>query len=201
MLSDDRGTCPNAETTHGQSAARSVTRSRSVPVLYTTRRRVKSQGPTGKKTPGGAGTHTGHAGHTGARGHTEHTDEPHNHPSKPNQWQTRTLDKDPHDLTHNHPSKPNDTPARPCEGLPVMYRFKDTVGSRDTHETDTRCTGKKTPPGGAGTHTGHTGHTGARATRAHGSHTDEHHYLTAIQTQRHTRTSTRRPKPRPTQQP
>ena len=24
---------------------------------------------TGKKTPGGAGTHTGHTGHTGARGH------------------------------------------------------------------------------------------------------------------------------------
>ena len=34
----------------------------------------------GKKTPGGAGTHTGHTGHTGARGHTDHTDEPHNHP-------------------------------------------------------------------------------------------------------------------------
>ena len=33
---------------------------------------------TGKKTPGGAGTHTGHTGHTGARGHTDHTDEPHN---------------------------------------------------------------------------------------------------------------------------
>ena len=32
---------------------------------------------TGKKTPGGAGTHTGRTGHTGARGHTDHTDEPH----------------------------------------------------------------------------------------------------------------------------
>ena len=31
---------------------------------------------TGKKTPGGAGTHTGHTGHTGARGQTDHTDEP-----------------------------------------------------------------------------------------------------------------------------
>ena len=30
---------------------------------------------TGKKTPGGAGTHTGHTGHTGARGHTDHTDQ------------------------------------------------------------------------------------------------------------------------------
>ena len=35
---------------------------------------------TGKKTPGGAGTHTEH---TGARGQTDHTDEPHNHPPKP----------------------------------------------------------------------------------------------------------------------
>jgi hypothetical protein len=33
---------------------------------------------TGKKTPGGAGTHTGHT-----RGHTDHTDEPHNHPNPP----------------------------------------------------------------------------------------------------------------------
>ena len=45
---------------------------------------------TGKKTPGGAGTHTGHTGHTGARGHTDHTDEPHNHPPKPKRTQTRT---------------------------------------------------------------------------------------------------------------
>ena len=36
-----------------------------------------------KKTPGGAGTHTGHTGHTGARGQTDHTDEPHYHPPKP----------------------------------------------------------------------------------------------------------------------
>ena len=40
--------------------------------------------------------------------------------------------------------------------------------------------------------TGHTGHTGARITQTN---------LTTIQTQRHTRTTTRRPKPRPTQQP
>ena len=45
---------------------------------------------TGKKTPGGAGTHTGHTGHTGARGHTDHTDEPHNQPPKPKRTQTRT---------------------------------------------------------------------------------------------------------------
>ena len=45
---------------------------------------------TSKKTPGGAGTHTGHTGHTGARGHTDHTDEPHNQPPKPKRTQTRT---------------------------------------------------------------------------------------------------------------
>ena len=44
---------------------------------------------TGKKTPGGAGTHTGHTGHTGARGHTDHTDEPHNHPLKSNDTPAR----------------------------------------------------------------------------------------------------------------
>ena len=33
---------------------------------------------TGKKTPGGAGTHMGH---TGAHGHTDHTEEPHNNPN------------------------------------------------------------------------------------------------------------------------
>mgnify|MGYP007033230437 CR=1 FL=1 len=32
---------------------------------------------TMKKTPGGAGTHTGHAD---AQRHTDRTDEPHNHP-------------------------------------------------------------------------------------------------------------------------
>jgi len=32
---------------------------------------------TGKKTPGGAGTHTGHTGHADAQRHTDHTDEPH----------------------------------------------------------------------------------------------------------------------------
>ena len=34
----------------------------------------------GKKTPGGAGTHTGHAD---AQRHTDRTDEPHNHPNPP----------------------------------------------------------------------------------------------------------------------
>ena len=53
--------------------------------------------------------------------------------------------------------------------------------------------GKKTP-GGAGTHTGHTrdtrAHTGTRITQTN---------LTTIQTQRHTRKTTQRPNPRPTQ--
>jgi hypothetical protein len=35
---------------------------------------------TGKKTPGGAGTHTGHTGHADAQRPSDHTDEPHNHP-------------------------------------------------------------------------------------------------------------------------
>jgi hypothetical protein len=38
---------------------------------------------TGKKTPGGAGTHTGHTGHADAQRHSGHTDEPHNHPNPP----------------------------------------------------------------------------------------------------------------------
>ena len=33
--------------------------------------------PTGKKTPGGAGTHTGHVRDTRAHKDTDHTDEPH----------------------------------------------------------------------------------------------------------------------------
>ena len=41
---------------------------------------------TGKKTPGGAGTHTGHTGHTGAHRHTDHTDEPHDHRSVQIDW-------------------------------------------------------------------------------------------------------------------
>jgi hypothetical protein len=62
-------------------------------------------------------------------------------------------------------------------------------------ETASR-TGKKTP-GGAETHTGHTrdtrAHTGTRITQTN---------LTTIQTHQHTtRTTARRPKPRPTQQP
>ena len=48
-------------------------------------RETRTHGDTGypepgKKTPGGAGTHTGH---TGTRAHGSHTDEPHNHPNPP----------------------------------------------------------------------------------------------------------------------
>ena len=45
------------------------------------------------------------------------------------------------------------------------------MGSRDTHETDTRCTGKKTPPGGQPGHTRDTQDTRAHAPRGHTDHT------------------------------
>ena len=81
----------------------------------------------------------------------------------------------------------------PCEqsATKLNQRFETTV-CQAVH------TGKKTP-GGAGTHTGHTGHADAQR---HTDHTDRTN-LTTIQThQQHTpRTSARRPKPRPTQQP
>jgi hypothetical protein len=54
---------------------------------------VNGQCVYGKKTPGGAGTHTGH---TGAHGHTDHTDEPHNHPNPPGTH--------PHDKTRRGPN-------------------------------------------------------------------------------------------------
>ena len=51
----------------------------------------RARNSTGKKTPGGAGTHTGHTGHTGARGQTDHTDEPHTiHPNPKTQTRTKT---------------------------------------------------------------------------------------------------------------
>ena len=71
----------------------------------------------GKKTPGGAGTHTGHTGHTGARGQSDHTDEPHNHPPKPK-------DTNPHDTV----------PVLYCTGY--MYctgTGKKTPGGAGTH--------------------------------------------------------------------
>ena len=68
--------------------------------------------PTGKKTPGGAGTHTGHTGHTGARGHTDHTDEPHNHPPKP-------TDTNPHENRDRLNSRKNS--RKP--GVDRSYRY------------------------------------------------------------------------------
>ena len=64
---------------------------------------------TGKKTPGGAGTHTGHTGHTGARGHTGHTDEPHNHPPKTNDTPARK-------------PRPTQQPGQPQEQLQARSR-------------------------------------------------------------------------------
>ena len=73
---------------------------------------------TGKKTPGGAGTHTGHTGHTGARGHTDHTDEPHNHPPKvPNPTtsttQTRTTTRRPKPRPTQQPQEQQQARSRP----------------------------------------------------------------------------------------
>ena len=88
---------------------------------------------TGKKTPGGAGTHTGHTGHTGARGHTDHTDEPHNHPPKP---------KD----TNPHENRATDSTAARTAASPestgtVQYRaLCKTPGGAGTLKVDTRDT-------------------------------------------------------------
>jgi len=105
-----------------------------------------------KKTPGGAGTHMGGTSLTRHQEEHVHTDEPHNHPSKP--------------TTHNP--------------LPVKRHRR----SRDTH----------------GTHTGHAG------AQRHTDHTDEPHKSQPSKPTNNTqvparRTSARRPKPWPTQQP
>ena len=61
----------------------------------------------------------------------------------------------------------HDNPTNQIGLVPVQYRyrFKDTGGSRDTHESDTRTlhTGKKDTGGGET----HTGHTGGRAQHEH----------------------------------
>ena len=86
---------------------------------------------TVKKTPGGAGTHTGHTGHTGARGHTDHTDEPHNHPPKPKRTHGRTRAHGSHGRTSQ-------------EYVPVQYcrRPRDKVRARFwvQYENDLRFT-------------------------------------------------------------
>ena len=78
---------------------------------------IETSSPTGKKTPGGAGTHTGHTGHTGARGHTDHTDEP-----------------------HNEPPRPNDTPTRPRDG-----RNRDRLNSRKNSRRPAESTAPRVP--------------------------------------------------------
>jgi len=47
----------------------------------------------GKKTPGGAGTHTGHTRETGAHGHTDLTDEPVDEPHNVNSRNTCKIPK------------------------------------------------------------------------------------------------------------
>ena len=102
---------------------------------------------TGKKTPGGAGTHTGHTGHTGARGHTDHTDEPHNHPPKPKP--KTQADTNPHenrtdhtDEPHNHPPKPNDT--NPHENRDRLNSRKNS--RKPGVDRSPRPTQKRPPP-------------------------------------------------------
>ena len=113
---------------------------------------------TGKKTPGGAGTHTGHTGHTGARGHTDHTDEPHNHPLKSNdtpahenrdRLNSRKNNRKP-GVDRSLPVQHSTVPVPGCS-VPVKRHWgepghtretRDTRvqrhrGSRDTQETDT----------------------------------------------------------------
>ena len=76
---------------------------------------------TGKKTPGGAGTHTGHTGHTGARGQTDHTDEPHNRPPKP---------KD----TNPHENRDNSTGSK----FPQIRRLKPWAAQMSRGYSSTR---------------------------------------------------------------
>ena len=73
---------------------------------------------TGKKTPGGAGTHTGHTGHTGTDGHTDHTDEPHNHPNPTTH---------PHDHVTAETAAES-TAARTAAGPePVLYKIRNVL--------------------------------------------------------------------------
>ena len=90
---------------------------------------------TGKKTPGGAGTHTGHTGHADAQRHTDHTDEPHNHPN-------------PVPTTHTqHVSATTEAAA----DSPVLRHCYCPLR---IHTLLYTVTGKKSPRGAAGTHTG-----------------------------------------------
>jgi hypothetical protein len=70
---------PDPASTRSQSA--------SPRLLESGRRNEGACGSTGKKTPGGAGTHTRHTEHADAQRHTDHitdhTDEPHNHRNPP----------------------------------------------------------------------------------------------------------------------
>ena len=81
---------------------------------------------TGKKTPGGAGTHTdgthtgdGTHGRSGAHGHTDHTDRRTSQPSKPNDTPfTRTTQ-----LARPCDRRPK---PRPTQQLQARYRYTGT---------------------------------------------------------------------------
>ena len=119
------------------------------PVLYS----------TGKKTPGGAGTHTGHTGHTGARGHTDHTDEPHNHPLKSNSNDTPARKPRP---TQQALSGSEGTAARTAAS-PESTAPRGRLLPVSTVKLYRGCTGRKTP-GGAGHTREKRAHTGKRIT-------------------------------------
>jgi hypothetical protein len=130
---------------------------------------------TGKKTPGGAGTHTGHAD---TQRHTDRTDEPHNHPNPPtthNPHVSATTDKlRPLAAADSRAAGPESTApaadseeATPSEPDPASTRSQ-SASPRLLEGGRRNSTGKKTP-GGAGTHTGHTGHADAQR------HTDQSH--------------------------
>ena len=120
---------------------------------------------TGKKTPGGAGTHTGHTGHTGARGQTDHTDEPHNRPPKPK-------DTNPHENRDRlNTSTAARTAASPESTAPRgrLYRYQGTA-PQALRSCLSVNTGKKTP--GEPGHTRDTRDSNKPLTHGHTDHTD-----------------------------
>jgi len=145
----------------------------------------------GKKTPGGAGTHTGHTGHADAQ---RHTDQSHNQPNPPT-TNTPHVSATTEAAADSTAASPKPTAPR---GRPVRYPVKRHRGEPG-HTRDTRNTRYPVKR-----HRGEPGHTrDTRDTRTHKGTRTTQTNLTTIQThQQHTpRTSARRPKPRPTQQP
>ncbi len=70
---------------------------------------------TGKKTPGGAGTHTGHAD---TQRHTDSTDEPHNHPNPPTTHNPHVTARRPKPRPTQEPQARSRPPPRPTQKRP-----------------------------------------------------------------------------------